>query len=70
MVRHWHRVPREVVDAQSLETFKVRLDEALSNLIQLDMSLLTARGWTKWPLKVPPNPNYSMISIVNSILSD
>ena len=24
MVRHWHRVPREVVDAPSLATFKVR----------------------------------------------
>jgi len=42
MVKHWHRLPREVVDAPSLETFKVRLDEALNNLIQLKMSLLTA----------------------------
>jgi len=30
VVRHWHRLPREVVDAPSLETFKIRLDEALS----------------------------------------
>jgi len=29
-VRHWHRLPGEVVDAPSLETFKVRLDGALS----------------------------------------
>ena len=33
MVRHWHRLPREVVDAPSLEVFKVRLDGALSNLM-------------------------------------
>ncbi|KFW03666.1 hypothetical protein N327_09438, partial [Fulmarus glacialis] len=33
VVKHWNRLPREVVDAPSLETFKVRLDEALSNLI-------------------------------------
>ncbi|KAK4819098.1 hypothetical protein QYF61_025357 [Mycteria americana] len=33
MVKHWNRLPREVVDAPSLETFKVRLDGALSNLI-------------------------------------
>ncbi|KFW62604.1 hypothetical protein AS28_06353, partial [Pygoscelis adeliae] len=33
VVKHWPRLPREVVDAPSLETFKVRLDGALSNLI-------------------------------------
>ncbi|KFW64450.1 hypothetical protein AS28_11412, partial [Pygoscelis adeliae] len=33
VVKHWHRLPREVVDAPSLETFKARLDGALSNLI-------------------------------------
>ncbi|KFM05405.1 hypothetical protein AS27_15842, partial [Aptenodytes forsteri] len=33
VVRHWQRLPREVVDAPSLETFKARLDGALSNLI-------------------------------------
>lgn len=32
------------------------LDEALSDLIQLKMSLLMARGWTRRPLDVPPNP--------------
>ena len=33
MVRHWNRLPREVVDALSLETLKVRLDRALNNLV-------------------------------------
>ncbi|KFQ61934.1 hypothetical protein N334_05732, partial [Pelecanus crispus] len=33
VVKHCIRLPREVVDAPSLETFKVRLDGALSNLI-------------------------------------
>ncbi|KFM10111.1 hypothetical protein AS27_04975, partial [Aptenodytes forsteri] len=33
VVKHWNRLPREVVHAPSLETFKVRLDGALSNLI-------------------------------------
>ncbi|KFW69418.1 hypothetical protein AS28_06260, partial [Pygoscelis adeliae] len=33
VVKHWQRLPREGVDAPSLETFKVRLDGALSNLI-------------------------------------
>ena len=33
VARHWNELLREVVDAPSLETFKVRLDRALSNLI-------------------------------------
>ncbi|KFM01210.1 hypothetical protein AS27_09412, partial [Aptenodytes forsteri] len=33
VVWHWKRLPREVVDAPCLETFQVRLDGALSNLI-------------------------------------
>ncbi|KAK4823833.1 hypothetical protein QYF61_007082 [Mycteria americana] len=33
MVGHWNRLPREVVEAPSLETLKVRLEGALSNLI-------------------------------------
>ncbi|KAK4831873.1 hypothetical protein QYF61_019885 [Mycteria americana] len=38
VVKHWNsvwnrRLPREVVDAPSLETFKARLARALSNLI-------------------------------------
>ena len=30
VVRHWSRLPREVVDAPSLKTPEVRLDGALS----------------------------------------
>ncbi|KFQ39440.1 hypothetical protein N332_03035, partial [Mesitornis unicolor] len=33
VVRHWHRLPREAVDAPSLEVLKARLDRALSNLV-------------------------------------
>ncbi|KFP21592.1 hypothetical protein Z169_02279, partial [Egretta garzetta] len=33
VMKHWNRLPREVVEAPSLETFKARLDGALSNLI-------------------------------------
>jgi len=33
VVKHWNRLPREAVDAPSLEVFKARLDGALSNLV-------------------------------------
>jgi len=32
VVKYWQRLPREVVDALTLETFRDRLDWALSNL--------------------------------------
>jgi len=43
-VKHRHGLPREVVEAPSLETFQARLEGALSNLVWLKMSLLTAGG--------------------------
>ena len=33
LVRHWNRLPREAVEAPSLEVFKARLDGALGNLV-------------------------------------
>ena len=33
VVRHWNRLPGDVVDAPSMETFKERLDQALGNLM-------------------------------------
>ncbi|KAK4823425.1 hypothetical protein QYF61_001880 [Mycteria americana] len=49
VVKYWNRLPREVVDTPSLETFKVRLDGALSNLIWLQLSLLIAGGVCRYP---------------------
>ena len=33
VVKHWSRLPREVVDAPSLEASKVRLDVAQGSLV-------------------------------------
>ena len=33
VVKHWNRLPREVVEATSLETLKARLDGALINWV-------------------------------------
>jgi len=44
VVKHWHKLPREVVDAPSLATFKVKLNEALNQQIWWKMSLVTAGG--------------------------
>jgi len=33
VVRHWNRLPREVVDVPPLEPFKARLGGALSKLV-------------------------------------
>jgi len=42
VVKHCNRLPRETVEASSLEIFKARLDRTLSNLLLLKKSLLTA----------------------------
>jgi len=56
VVKPWHRLPREAVNAPSLETLKPRLDGALSTLIQLKMSLLMAVGLDQMASKDPFQP--------------
>ena len=43
VVRHWHRLARDVVDAPSLEAFKARLDQALGSLMELWFYLASRR---------------------------
>ena len=53
LVRHWKRLPREAVNAPSLEAFKVGLDGALGSLIWWVATSLRQEAW-KWV--VPSNP--------------
>ena len=38
-VEHGNKVPRDVVDTPTLETLKIRLEEALSTLMEMQVSL-------------------------------
>ena len=44
VVTQWNRLPKEVVDAPSLEAFKARLDVALGSLVWRLATLPTAGG--------------------------
>ena len=49
VVRHWNGLPKEAVDAPSLEAFKARLDGALGSLVWWLASLPAAGGaGTRW----------------------
>ena len=66
MVRHWNKLPREAVDAPSLEAFKARLDGALgqphllvpfnpsSSVILYDFLGQDLREWQASPPGVVP----------------
>ena len=65
VVTHWNRLPKEVVDAPSLEAFKARLDVALGSLVCWLATLHIAGG-----LKLddhcglfPPRPFYDSLKL-------
>jgi len=45
VVTHWSRLPKEAVDAPSLQAFKARLDVALGSLVCWLATLHIAGGW-------------------------
>ena len=61
VVTHWNRLPKEAVDAPSLEAFKARLDVALGSLGWWLVTLHIAGGWNWMSTVVLFNPGHSMI---------
>ena len=60
-VTHWNSLPKEVVDAPSLEAFKARLDVALGSLVWWLAMLHIAGGLKLDEHVVLFNPGHSVI---------
>jgi len=56
-------LPKEAVDAPSLEAFKARLDVALGSLVCWLATLHIAGGWNWMSIVVLFNPGHSMIPV-------
>ena len=57
---HWNRLPKDVVDAPSLEAFKARLDVALGSLVWWLVTLHIAGGWNEMSVAALFNLVHSM----------
>ena len=71
VVTHWNRLPKEAVDAPSLNAFKARLDVALGSLVWWLVAMHIAGG-----LKVGDHcgpfqlrPFYDSMIIISSVIS-
>jgi len=60
-VTHWHRLPKEAVDAPSLQAFKTRLEVALGSLGCWWATLHIAGGWNWMSIVGLFNPGHSVI---------
>ena len=58
---HCNRLPKEAVDAPSLQAFKARLDVALGSLVCWLVTLHIAGGWDWMIIVVLFNPGHSMM---------
>ena len=67
---HWNRLPKEVVDAPSLEAFKARLDVALGSLVWWLATLHIAGGLKLDDHCGPfqPRPFYDSMTVSEALL--
>jgi len=61
VMKHWNRLPREAVEAPSLETFKADWTGLWATWSSWRWPWSLQGGWARWPLKVLFNPKHSMI---------
>ena len=61
VVTQWNRLPKEAVDAPSLEAFKARLDVALGSLGCWLATLHIAGGWNWMSIVALFNPGHSVM---------
>ena len=64
VVTHWNTLPKEVVNAPSLEAFKARLDVALGSLVWWLVTLHVVGGLKLDDQCGPFQPSLSMIDIL------
>ncbi|NWW55037.1 WIPF1 protein, partial [Pedionomus torquatus] len=67
VVRHWHKLSRETVDAPSLEVFQARLDEVLRTWSSGRCPCPWQGGWNSMMFKVPSHSNRAVILSDNSL---
>ena len=56
-----NRLPKEAVDAPSLQAFEARLDVALGSLVWWLATLHIAGGWNWMSIVLLFNPDHSMV---------
>ena len=61
MMAHWNRLPKEAVDAPSLQAFKARLDVSLGSLGCWLATLHIAGGWNEMSTVGLFNPGLSVM---------
>ena len=68
VVTHWNRLPKEVVDAPSLEALQARLDVALSSLVWwLHVAGGVETQWSLWSFSTQ-RPFYDVsLAVFNSL---
>lgn len=69
VLSHLHRLHGDVVGAPSLETFRVRLDQTLGNLIELTCPCALQGSWTTWPTEVLSNSKLRFCMLTHILLS-